>query len=52
VVRASTRRVRAACGRDTARHNRGRRDRVPAPVFSGSMDGHIRAFATADGKLL
>ena len=25
---------------------------VPGAVFSGSMDGHIRAFSTADGKLL
>ncbi len=25
---------------------------IPGAVFSGSMDGHIRAFATADGKLL
>jgi polyvinyl alcohol dehydrogenase (cytochrome) len=25
---------------------------IPGAVFSGSMDGHIRAFSTADGKLL
>ena len=25
---------------------------MPGAVFSGSMDGHIRAFSTADGKLL
>ena len=25
---------------------------VPGAVFSGSMDGHVRAFSTADGKLL
>jgi polyvinyl alcohol dehydrogenase (cytochrome) len=25
---------------------------IPGAVFSGSMDGHIRAFAAADGKLL
>lgn len=25
---------------------------IPGAVFSGSMDGHIRAFATADGHLL
>jgi polyvinyl alcohol dehydrogenase (cytochrome) len=25
---------------------------IPGAVFSGSMDGHFRAFSTADGKLL
>jgi polyvinyl alcohol dehydrogenase (cytochrome) len=25
---------------------------IPGAVFSGSMDGHVRAFSTADGKLL
>ena len=25
---------------------------IEGAVFSGSMDGHIRAFSTADGKLL
>jgi polyvinyl alcohol dehydrogenase (cytochrome) len=25
---------------------------IPGAVFSGSMDGHIRAFSTVDGKLL
>jgi polyvinyl alcohol dehydrogenase (cytochrome) len=25
---------------------------IPGVVFSGSMDGHLRAYATADGKLL
>ena len=25
---------------------------IPGVVFSGSMDGHIRAFSTTDGKLL
>ena len=25
---------------------------MPGAVFSGSMDGHLRAFSTADGKLL
>jgi polyvinyl alcohol dehydrogenase (cytochrome) len=25
---------------------------IPGAVFSGSLDGHIRAYATADGKLL
>jgi polyvinyl alcohol dehydrogenase (cytochrome) len=25
---------------------------IPGAVFSGSLDGHIRAFSTADGKLL
>jgi polyvinyl alcohol dehydrogenase (cytochrome) len=25
---------------------------VPGAVFSGSMDGHVRAFSTADGKVL
>jgi polyvinyl alcohol dehydrogenase (cytochrome) len=25
---------------------------IPGAVFSGAMDGHIRAFSTADGKLL
>lgn len=25
---------------------------IPDAVFSGSVDGHLRAFATADGKLL
>jgi len=25
---------------------------IPAVVFSGSMDGHLRAFAAGDGKLL
>jgi polyvinyl alcohol dehydrogenase (cytochrome) len=25
---------------------------IPGAVFSGSMDGHIRAFSTADGRLL
>lgn len=25
---------------------------IPGAVFSGSMDGHIRAFSAADGKLL
>lgn len=25
---------------------------IPGAVFSGSMDGHVRAFATADGHLL
>jgi polyvinyl alcohol dehydrogenase (cytochrome) len=25
---------------------------IPGAVFSGSMDGHVRAFSTADGKVL
>ena len=25
---------------------------IPGAVFSGSLDGHIRAFSSADGKLL
>jgi len=25
---------------------------IPGVVFSGAMDGHLRAFSTADGKLL
>ena len=25
---------------------------IPGAVFSGSMDGHLRAFSTVDGKLL
>jgi polyvinyl alcohol dehydrogenase (cytochrome) len=25
---------------------------IPGAVFSGSMDGHVRAFSTADGRLL
>jgi polyvinyl alcohol dehydrogenase (cytochrome) len=25
---------------------------IDGAVFSGSMDGHLRAFSTADGKLL
>jgi len=25
---------------------------IPGVVFSGSLDGHLRAFSTADGKLV
>ena len=25
---------------------------IPGAVFSGSMDGHLRAYKTEDGKLL
>jgi polyvinyl alcohol dehydrogenase (cytochrome) len=25
---------------------------MPGAVFSGSMDGHLRAYATTDGKIL
>jgi polyvinyl alcohol dehydrogenase (cytochrome) len=25
---------------------------IPGVVFSGSMDGHLRAYATKDGKIL
>jgi outer membrane protein assembly factor BamB len=39
-------------GRDAARLSQERLSCVPGAVFSGSMDGHIRAFSTEDGHLL
>ena len=43
--------VAATC-RDAVPRNQLRLPRIPGLVFSGGLDGHLRAYSTADGKIV